>query len=264
MSDIAAADLRASAPRRREILGVEVEDLARAEALAQLHAAIGRGLHRPVTFLNAHNANLAFADPALRAALSRFVVLSDGIGVDIAAMLLHGKPFQANLNGTDFVPDLLTRSPFPLRVGLFGGRPGIAEKAAASLAARDGRHQFRVIAHGYVEGEDEAAALAALEQWKPDVLLVAMGVPRQEMWIANNITPAHCTLAFGVGALFDFLAGVVPRAPGWMRTLRLEWVYRLIQEPGRMWRRYILGNPLFIARVVRQKLTGRATAQVER
>ena len=89
---------------------------------------------------------------------------------------------------------------------------------------------------------------------RPDILLVAMGVPRQEFWIAKNITSSHCTLPIAVGALLDFLSGSVPRAPAWMRRLRLEWVFRLIVEPGRLWRRYVLGNPVFLARVVRQKL----------
>lgn len=83
-----------------------------------------------------------------------------------------------------------------------------------------------------------------------------MGVPRQELWIARNLTEKHCTLPIAVGALLDFLSGAVPRAPGWMRRMRLEWLFRLIVEPGRLWRRYIVGNPLFLARVLRQKLVG--------
>ena len=83
-----------------------------------------------------------------------------------------------------------------------------------------------------------------------------MGVPRQELWIARNLTKQHCILPIAVGALLDFLSGSVPRAPGWMRTLRLEWLFRLIIEPRRLWRRYIVGNPLFLARVLYQKFFG--------
>jgi exopolysaccharide biosynthesis WecB/TagA/CpsF family protein len=84
-----------------------------------------------------------------------------------------------------------------------------------------------------------------------------MGVPRQELWIARNITPDHCTMPMAVGALLDFVSGAVPRAPKWMRQLRLEWVFRLIVEPSRLWQRYILGNPVFLARVIRQKFSSR-------
>ena len=108
---------------------------------------------------------------------------------------------------------------------------------------------------------EEPLILERIEALRPDILLVAMGVPRQEFWIAKNITPRHCTLPMAVGALLDFLSGTVPRAPAWMRRLRLEWVFRLIIEPGRLWRRYILGNPVFLARVVRQKLSSSVPAE---
>ena len=81
-------------------------------------------------------------------------------------------------------------------------------------------------------------------------------LPRQEKWVAHKIDARHCTLPIAVGALFDFLSGTVPRAPMWMRRLRLEWFYRLSHEPRRLWRRYVIGNPLFMLRVLRQKLSG--------
>ena len=95
------------------------------------------------------------------------------------------------------------------------------------------------------------------------MLLVAMGVPRQELWIARHIDERHCTLPIAVGALLDFLSGAVPRAPLWMRRLRLEWLFRLVVEPGRLWRRYVVGNPLFLVRVVRQRLSRGAEAAGE-
>jgi alpha-1,3-mannosyltransferase len=89
-----------------------------------------------------------------------------------------------------------------------------------------------------------------------DVVLVAMGNPRQEMWLAENLEATGCRLGFAVGALFDFLAGDVSRAPIWMRSTRLEWIYRLLREPGRLWRRYLLGNPIFLLRVFGQWWSG--------
>jgi alpha-1,3-mannosyltransferase len=87
---------------------------------------------------------------------------------------------------------------------------------------------------------------------KADVVLVAMGNPAQETWLAENLAATGCRLGFGVGALFDFLSGDVVRAPRWVRAVRMEWVYRLFREPGRLWRRYLLGNPMFLMRVLGQ------------
>ena len=87
-------------------------------------------------------------------------------------------------------------------------------------------------------------------------IAVAMGSPSQEIWIDTHIRKGHGRLVFGVGALFDFVSGAVPRAPSAVRKLRLEWVWRLIQEPSRLWYRYIVGNPVFLFHVFRYKLSG--------
>ena len=112
---------------------------------------------------------------------------------------------------------------------------------------------------GYFTAEQEPGIIARLEELRPDILLVAMGVPRQELWIDRNLSAAHCTMPIAVGALLDFLSGAVPRAPLWVRRARMEWIYRMWIEPGRLWRRYIVGNPVFLVRVVRQKLMRPAT-----
>jgi exopolysaccharide biosynthesis WecB/TagA/CpsF family protein len=148
----------------------------------------------------------------------------------------------------------------PLRVGLLGARRSNAEAAAAALSALAPQHSFTVVHDGYFRGEEEPEILEKLAAIRPDLLLVAMGVPRQEFWIDRNITARHCTLPVAVGALLDFLSGAVPRAPLWVRRLRLEWLFRLVIEPGRLWRRYVLGNPLFLSRVLRQKLSGHGAA----
>ncbi|MCX7304380.1 MAG: WecB/TagA/CpsF family glycosyltransferase [Hyphomicrobiales bacterium] len=235
----------------RDVLGIPVVDFSRAEALDWIHGRIADGSYTPVTFLNAHNANLAMRDTGFREALRRFTIMSDGIGVDIAARLLHGRQFRANLNGTDFVPAVLTSARVPLKVGLVGAAPGIADEAARHFASLDARHEYRVIHNGYFEASDESQILDGLLHWKPDILLVAMGVPKQELWIAEKLTAAHCTVAMGIGALFDFASGAVPRAPHWVRALRSEWVYRLIREPRRLGHRYLVGNPVFLGNVVR-------------
>lgn len=238
-----------------DILGILVAPLDRDEAIRLLRRLVLERRFTRIGFLNAHSANVACSTPAFAAVMRDFVVLPDGIGVDLAARILYGTAFPANLNGTDFVPALLRSVDTRLRVGLLGASRTNVERAARELATVAPQHDFAFIHDGYFDQAEEAIVLARLAEFRPDVLLVAMGVPRQELFIADKLTSDHCTMAIAVGALFDFLSGAVPRAPNWMRRARLEWLFRLWLEPGRLWRRYVVGNPLFLARVMRQKLS---------
>ena len=239
---------------QRDIGGIAVALLSRSAALAELSEAMSSGRHVKLAFCNANLVNIAAADPALLRQLAGFLVLPDGIGVDLGSRLLYGDSFPANLNGTDFIPALLEAETRALTIALLGARPGVAERAAAKLAERYPRHCFRVAGDGFFDAAGEAVLLASLKAAPPDLLLVALGNPRQERWIAETLGPQHAAVAAGVGALFDFLAGEVPRAPEAWRRARLEWLYRLRCEPARLWRRYILGNPLFLLRILRQRL----------
>jgi exopolysaccharide biosynthesis WecB/TagA/CpsF family protein len=236
-----------------DILGVRVANPSRAEAIALIRNALSRKRHLKVAFLNAHSANVAATDPEFCAVLDRFLVLPDGIGVDIAARRLYGRPFRANLNGTDFVPALLSAIGEPLTVGIVGAVRENGEKAAAGLAVAMPQHRFVYLNDGYLSKAEEPDVLRRIRELAPDILLVAMGVPRQEKWIDRNIDASHCTVPMAVGALLDFLSGAIRRAPPVVRRFRLEWLFRLVNEPVRLWRRYVLGNPLFLMRVVRQK-----------
>ncbi len=202
-----------------------------------------------VAFLNSHVANVAADDPAFAELLRRFLVLPDGIGIDIAAWMKHGRSFPANLNGTDFIPILLERLQTPLHVGLIGAHKANLARACATLADCYPRHRFTAYADGYSTALTDGSLIARLWQDRPDILMVATGVPAQEKWIAGHLDQRACTLAFGVGALFDFLSGATPRAPWLVRRLRSEWLWRLALEPRRLFGRYVLGNPLFLYRV---------------
>jgi exopolysaccharide biosynthesis WecB/TagA/CpsF family protein len=236
--------------RRQDILGVAVADMSRAAALEMILGALREHRHLKVAFCNAHTANTASADPGFRQALARFVVLPDGVGVDIAARWLGGRSFQANLNGTDLVPDLLRTADRPFRIALIGGRKGVAERAADVLAQLGPGHAVMAVCDGFSGPGTEAEWLADLAAAPADLMLVAMGNPKQELWISAHADGRHAAVVMGVGALFDFLAGEVSRAPAPVRRLRLEWLWRLMLEPRRLFARYVLGNPLFLARVL--------------
>jgi exopolysaccharide biosynthesis WecB/TagA/CpsF family protein len=251
-----AADATLANLATRDIGGIAITAARHATALAVLLDCIARRRHLKLAFCNANLFNIAANDPGLREILRGFLIFPDGLGVDIASRLLHGSAFPANLNGTDFTPALLAAAPQGLRVGLVGGRPGIAERAAARLSQDHPRHAFVVFGHGFFDPNEEAQMLAQLEANPPDILLVAFGNPRQERWISEKLTGRHCTIAAGVGAFFDFTAGEVARAPLAIRRLRLEWLYRLGLEPARLWRRYLVGNALFLLRIARLRLRG--------
>ncbi|WP_253762975.1 WecB/TagA/CpsF family glycosyltransferase [Ruegeria sp. HKCCD4884] len=228
-----------------EILGLPVVNARSGQVISKLLD----GTHRTVFFLNAHCANIRARNHTYRAALARAdMILPDGIGVEVAAKL-QGVQLAENLNGTDFVPKLLKRA---ARLGqsvyLLGGRPGTAQAAAARL-----QHMIPDLAvAGTRDGFEEAVrvdeAIDDINQSGADILLVAMGVPLQELWITRNRHRLDPRIVLGVGALFDFLAGNVRRAPRIVRHARMEWAWRLAMEPRRMARRYLMGNFEFLGR----------------
>ncbi len=242
-------------PSERLIFDIPVCDFGWADAFsfADELASLPFG-QTAISFLNANNANLALGDAAYRDILKRHIVLPDGHGVDIASRAFHGKSFPANLNGTDFIPALMTYMTTPRRVAMIGARPETLKKAAEKLAEHTPWHTFIPIADGYFDMAQSDAIMAKVRAAAPDILLVAMGSPKQEKWIDRYVGPGHARLVIGVGALFDFVAEEVPRASNIVRQLRLEWLHRLVHEPGRLWRRYLIGNPLFLYHVLRHKV----------
>ncbi len=188
------------------------------------------------------------------------ILVNDGIGMDIASRLIHRKTYPDNLNGTDFVPalldELVARSKEPEgkpapRVFLLGGKPGIARRAGDVLEQRG--VTVAGARDGYSESRDADEVVAAMNDTGADIVLVAMGNPRQEEWILNNQPALDGRLLVGVGALLDFLAGDKPRAPEIIRRLRLEWFYRLSLEPRRLLRRYTVDIGAFLVHCWRRR-----------
>lgn len=232
----------------RRIFGVEVLSCPVDLACDLIEARIADRTPTRVAFLNANLSLLAVDRSDLREALDGFVVFNDGIGIDIANRILNGSRFPANLNGTDLVPHLLGRASGSLRIFLLGARPKTLRKAARTIQRRWPRHTVVGQVNGYFKASQEALIRQAIVASRPDIVLVAMGNPNQELWISRNIP--HCApCALGVGALFDFLTGEASRAPRWMRAARFEWLFRLARDPRRLWRRYLIGNAAFLAYV---------------
>ena len=242
---------------QRDILGLPVCELSWADAFAFAEEVATMPFGQTVVaFINANNANLMMRDQEYRSVLERQIVFPDGHGVDIASMVFHGRKFPANLNGTDFVPALLTYIAKPMRVALIGTRAKTLQRATENFRRHAPWHEFIPISDGFFDRAKSDEIMERVREADVDILLVAMGSPAQEKWIDRHVGPGHARLVLSVGALFDFVAGDVRRAPSGLRRLRLEWLYRLLQEPKRLWRRYVLGNPLFLYHVMRYKLSG--------
>ena len=221
------------------------------EALQKIDELVARKQAAHVAFINAHCLNIASKNTGYQKILKACsVVFADGIGAKIGAEMM-GYKVEENVNGTDMFPLLANK---PYRIYLFGGAPGVAEKALKKARALNGKAQFVGCADGFFKAKSEDEIFAELAELKVDVLLVALGVPKQEEWIKSHLDQLPGCVAIGVGGLLDFVSERIPRAPMWMRKANIEWCFRLYCEPMRLFKRYIIGNPLFIARVFRNKL----------
>ena len=227
---------------------------SRRQALAAVERNFAPGPVVPVAFVNAHTMLMAMKSEAYAATLSRFLLLNDGIGLDIANLLLNGHGFPENLNGTDFVPDLLASTSKPLSIYLLGARPDVVARVAAVIERDHPRHRVVGFRDGYFRKDEATAVVAAINAVSPDLLLVAMGNPLQEFFIAEHIGALDCRVAMGVGALFDFMAERVPRAPRFMRKAGMEWVFRFMTEPRRLGHRYTVEIAEFLGRVAALKV----------
>lgn len=244
----------AQAPRV-DILGVEVDNVTMTDAVSMVVDALARGGRHEVCFVNPHCLNIAVRQPEYRCVLQQAsLVFADGSGIQIAGNLLR-RPLRQNVNGTDMFP-LLCRAleGAGVRVYLIGARPGVAAKVRTWMEQRHPAIEVCGVRDGFFADAESPAVAHEIAASKATLLLVAMGVPRQELWIHRWMAETGVTVAIGVGGLFDFCSGNIPRAPVWMREVGIEWVYRILQEPGRLWRRYLVGNAQFLASVLRQRL----------
>ncbi len=234
------------------ISGVAVSCGPPADCVTTIDAKAARGSVR-LGYVNTFTAYLSGKNEPYRSLLGKFLLLNDGVGLDLVSLIKYGERFGYNLNGTDFTPFYLKSTRHKYRVYLLGGRPGIALRAMTALRGIAPQHEYVGERDGYFSEAENAAILADIKAKKADAVLVALGNPQQEIWIADNFDKTGARLAIGVGALFDFLAEAVPRAPVWVRRLRLEWLYRLSLEPKRLWKRYMVFTPAIIMQALAER-----------
>jgi N-acetylglucosaminyldiphosphoundecaprenol N-acetyl-beta-D-mannosaminyltransferase len=243
------------ARQRINVLGVGVDALTVAELHERIRGFVWEGRRATVLNANAHCLNLASRDASLRRFLNEAdVVFCDGAGVMLAARLLGGR-IPARITYADWLPVL---SDFAASEGFsmyfLGGKPGVAERAAKELRGSRPDLEIRGARHGYFErsGPENEAVVREINDASPDILVVGMGMPIQERWLMENRVELDARVVLTGGAAFDYVSGGLRRGPRVLTDNGLEWLARLIVEPRRLWRRYILGNPAFVFRVARQ------------
>jgi N-acetylglucosaminyldiphosphoundecaprenol N-acetyl-beta-D-mannosaminyltransferase len=239
-----------------DIFGIGVETEPPAVLLRRILGWAERGERRRVSYVNAHVLNQSLTNPSLRRALQACdLVYCDGYGVRLAARLI-GLNVPYRMTGADWIWGVAALCQESGRsLYLLGSDPGSSAEAATTLRRWYPRLDVRGTHHGYfgLDTPHSERVLEHIAEHKPDLLLVGMGTPQQEMWVERNYDRIDADVVWTVGALFDYVAGRMPRAPHWIADNGLEWIFRLAVEPRRMWRRYLLGNPAFLFRVLSER-----------
>ena len=252
-------------PTAVDILGVPVHPLTVAELHGYLGGVIDSGQRARVLHVNAHGLNLAFEQPWLRDYLNQVeLVFCDGVGVILGARLL-GHDIPERITYADWMWQL---AEFAAGRGdslfFLGARPGVAQAAAERLTACFPGLVIAGVQHGYFDRTrdhpENRHVIEQINRARPSILLVGMGMPLQERWLCENWDALDVNVALTGGAVFDYMSGELQRAPRWMTDHGLEWLGRLLIEPQRLWRRYLVGNPLFLGRVLRARLGDRPDA----
>jgi N-acetylglucosaminyldiphosphoundecaprenol N-acetyl-beta-D-mannosaminyltransferase len=244
------------------VCGLHMNNLSMEEVVQKIKTSVLSKEKTKIAFINADCVNIASKTQQYKDNVNNMdLALIDGAGIRIAGKLLH-QPVKDNVNGTDLFPKLCQLlNEINGSIYLLGAKPGVADKVAEWIVRHCPAVKVKGVQHGYYPDADTQEVINRINAAKPDVLLVAMGAPKQEAWITQHMQALDVTVAMSVGGLFDFYSGNIPRAPYWMRKRGLEWVYRLYQEPGRMWQRYLIGNAVFLGRVLYEMISIKKSAK---
>ena len=235
-----------------EILGVNVNSLTMAQAVEAVQQFIAEKKVALVATANAEMLMRATQDEELKDILNQAdLVVPDGAGTVWAAGHL-GEPMPERVAGFDLAQELMREAPSRGdRVYFFGSAPGVADKAKAKAEELYPGIQVVGVRNGFFSEADEPQIIADIRAAKPDILLAALGVPKQEKWLKKHMQELQVPVSIGVGGTLDVMAGVMERAPLWMQKAKLEWLFRGLKQPSRAGR--LLALPKLVLKVVESK-----------
>jgi N-acetylglucosaminyldiphosphoundecaprenol N-acetyl-beta-D-mannosaminyltransferase len=243
----------ATPPDRVQLFGLIVDVVTLETALGRIEQLMGEGgIHQHVA-VNVDKVVKAAGDHELRQAInSADLVTADGQPVVWASWLL-GKPLPERVTGVDLMTRLFVLAQERgYSIFLLGARPWVVERVQQRLRREYPGLRIAGAHHGYFSAAEEPLVVESITTARPDILFVAMSSPAKERFIARWKGRLGARFVMGVGGAFDVYAGVVGRAPRWMQRLGLEWLFRLIQEPKRMWRRYLVDDVAFVKLLLRE------------
>jgi len=239
--------------KKISFLGIKVNVLGKKEIVDFLLRFAKGERRRAVFYLNAHCVNIACSDQEYRSILNKAdLVYAEGQGVVWSSKFL-GMPLPERTNILDFFDALAKElKDNKIKIYLLGETEDLIRKAEEILK-NDGL-QIVGSHDGFFDKIEEGEIIKEINILKPDILMVGMGVPKQEKWIYKHLDELNVNLCWAVGAAFEWLSGQRRRAPRWMVKYGLEWLHRLYQQPGRLWKRYLFGNVIFLYRILSWKL----------
>jgi N-acetylglucosaminyldiphosphoundecaprenol N-acetyl-beta-D-mannosaminyltransferase len=247
--ELAPPALRPSSP----IFDIPIDLAQPAELLRTISGWASEARTRRVMYVNAHVVNQSRVTPGLGDALRKAdLVYCDGYGVRLAARVLN-MPVPHRMTGADWIWGLATLCErFGQSIYLLGSEPPLAREAASRLRRWYPNLDVVGAHHGFfdLDSPHNERVIEDINVHGPRIVLVGMGTPKQELWVDRYADQLGGAVIWTVGALFDYVSGHTPRAPRWLADNGLEWIFRLMIEPDRMWRRYLLGNPVFLSRVL--------------
>lgn len=238
-----------------KLLDVEFDNVTMKDILNNITEKIKLDQKLTISFINADCLNKAYENRVYKELLHQAdMVLPDGSGINLGCNMIHN-PLRENLNGTDMLPFICELSEKKeYKIYLLGSKEGVAELMKNNLIKKYPNLKIVGTHHGYINDNNlTQKVIEDINSNQPDILFVAMGAPYQEKFISKYKDKINTNVFLGVGGLFDFYSNNIKRAPLFMRETGFEWVYRMIQEPKRMWKRYIIGNPKFLYRVFKNK-----------
>jgi N-acetylglucosaminyldiphosphoundecaprenol N-acetyl-beta-D-mannosaminyltransferase len=251
----------AARPASIDILGCRVDAVEGDDAVARIVAAARGATPVRVVTLGVEMVMYAQRDERFRDLIaSAELSLCDTIGILLASRV-RGGPLRARVTGVDLIEPLARASATTadLRLFLFGGAPGVAERAAAALTARFPGVRIAGVRDGFFDATQSAAIAATIAASGATILLAGLGSPKQEFWLDDHLAATNARVGIGVGGSFDVIAGTKKRAPRLMQRLGLEWLFRLLQEPGR-WRRQ-LALPRFAVAALREAVARKGSGE---